>query len=300
VASSVTIQQLDPLGLAAQAVGDVNANRRSQALQNAAETRANAAEGRANTQLGLQQQAGARDAQRLTDTEGQTTVENVRAQAAADLAAKKEANDELDKAAAAALALLKEQNAKTKNDQDFAAKVAALKNALAIAKANIAKDYGVANIHASAQLGAANISAAAHVEAAGISAGASEYGTDVRHGDAVHREAVVKRGQDLTVARTEHGQNLAHGDRVASRNYGMDRAALGRLLTATTAYHRQKGAIPSPSPQEDPSIDEHVHDFAKLTPKGRDAMLALPDAVLPAKTKAYLSGLLQPLMDAGQ
>jgi hypothetical protein len=290
---SVVLNQIDPLGLAAQAVGEVNDKRRQADLDSQASSRANA-------QLALQTQAGARDQTRLTDEEAQTGVVNARESAAADLRAKQEAYSELDRTAATQLAFLKEENAKTKNDQDFAYKSKQLSQALAIAKANIQKGVGVANINASAKLGAANIAASAHAEAAGISAGAKERDQDIRHEDAVAGRAVTKRGQDLTVARTEHGQNLAHGDRVASRNYGMDRAALGRLLTATTAYHRQKGAIPSPSPQEDPSIDEHVHDFAKLTPKGRDAMLALPDAVLPAKTKAYLSGLLQPLMDAGQ
>jgi hypothetical protein len=261
---SVVLNQIDPLGLAAQAVGEVNDKRRQADLDSQASSRANA-------QLALQTQAGARDQTRLTDEEAQTGVVNARESAAADLRAKQEAYSELDRTAATQLAFLKEENAKTKNDQDFAYKSKQLSQALALAKANIQKGVGVANINASAKLGAANIAASAHAEAAGISAGAKERDQDIRHEDAVAGRAVTKRGQDLTVKRTEYGQNLQHTDRVDARNFGLTKADQAIMATAVARLAKTKGAPPVPT--DDPQLNETIADFHKMTPEPRDAFL---------------------------
>jgi hypothetical protein len=265
---SVVLNQIDPLGLAAQAVGEVNDKRRQADLDSQASSRANA-------QLALQTQAGARDQTRLTDEEAQTGVVNARESAAADLRAKQEAYSELDRTAATQLAFLKEENAKTKNDQDFAYKSKQLSQALALAKANIQKGVGVANINASAKLGAANIAASAHAEAAGISAGAKERDQDIRHEDAVAGRAVTKRGQDLTVKRTQALQHKAI------------------MATAVARLGKTKGAPPVPT--DDPQLNETMADFHKMTPEQRDEFLNAkkPDGTpaIPASTHAYLQAL---------
>lgn len=278
---SIVTQQFDPLSAAASAVGDYQKNQATNALSAAAEARANAAEGRANTQLGLNQNADARAATTLTDAEKQQIITNQRADAAAALAAKTEADRELDKAREDAISLLKEQNAKTKNDQDYAAKMAKIQEEYAVEKAKLKNATTVAQIRAQGEIGAANIHAAAEVTSAGIHAGAEERGQDIAHGDRVAERNVVTRGQDL-----------AHDDRVSTGQ----RQTAAHIATAITTLRRLPGSPPTPT--DDPKLDEHIKDFATLSATARDQMLTSPQ--IPQSTKRYLQALAPQLTVLGQ
>lgn len=274
MASSIVTQAPDPLSVAAEAIGTFQTNKRQNALDAQAKARADA-------QLALQQNADARDQTRLTDTETQTGVVNKREEAAAALDAKKEADNALHQARVDAIDKLKEENAKTHNDQQYQIDLKKLNQQYAIEEAKLKSAATVAEIRATAETGAANIRASAEVKSAGISAAARDFATTTEHGDHVAGQAVTKRGQDL-----------AHQDRVS----GQDRQTAARIATAITTLRRTPGAPPVPT--DDPHFDAALKAFATASPAERDASLA--DPRIPASTKRYLQAIAPQLTVLGQ
>ncbi len=287
------LQQFDPLTAAAQAVGDYQEKRRSAALQATAQRMAQEKQSadiaRQQAQTTNEQRAGDLAQQKFgleqrdfSHRSAEDVVHDAQADRAAALAEKKEASDELFRAREDALAEAVAENAKTKNDQEFKAKMAQITAQYTLGLKKLDNATTVAQIRAAATEGAASIRAAATVEAAQIHATVTARGQDIQHNDRVAGRKTTERGQDL-----------AHNDRVA----GQDKTRKAHLATAVLRLQTQsKGAIKPPT--DDPHFSATLEDFSKASPQQRDKILALPG--LPASTRQYLQAIGPVLLNLGE
>lgn len=291
-----TIQLGDPLSAASEAIGNFATAKRDNELQAQAQQMAQQQQAMqaARDKATIDNQVAERslNEQKFTYQQGQDTVANQQAQAKAELDARRESDLALHNARRDAIDQARQRATDKRDDQKFKLDVAKINQTYKIEQQKLHNATSVAEIRASATMGAAQIHAAASIEAAGIRSGATLQAAGMREAGADRRE--TKRegvAKDLLGIRESHQDSRASGTiRQSSKN-----ALRGAMLRLSL---NKNGA---PVPGDDANFQQHLSDYMKLSPQGRD--LLIQNGNLPDSTKKYLHALgplLQEDVDEGE